>query len=122
MIAKGTTHDNGGKLATYLVHGKPGERAELWQLRGFASDQIKDAFRSVHVIAEATRCEQPLFHVQVRNPAGEHLDRPQWEHVADRIESKLGLTDQPRAIAFHRDDATGHEHMHIGWSRIDEIT
>ena len=122
MIAKGTTHDNGGKLATYLVNGKPGERAELWQLRGFASDQIKEAFRSVHVMADATRCEQPLFHVQVRNPAGEHLARQQWERVADRIEGKLGLTDQPRAIAFHRDEETGDEHMHIGWSRIDEMT
>jgi hypothetical protein len=122
MIAKGTTHDNGGRLATYLIAGKAGERAELWQLRGFASDDIKDAFRSVHVMAEATRCEKPLFHVQVRNPAGEHLTRDQWDRVADRIESKLGLTDQPRAIAFHRDAATGDEHMHIGWSRIDGDT
>ena len=122
MIAKGTTHDNGGKLATYMVTGKKGERAELWQLRGFASDDIKDAFRSVHVIAEATRCEQPLFHVQVRNPAGEHLTREQWERVADRVESKLGMTDQPRAIAFHHDEATGDEHMHVGWSRIDDET
>ena len=122
MIAKGTTHDNGGRLATYMVNGKLGERAELWQLRGFAADQIKDAFRSVHVMADATRCEQPLFHVQVRNPAGEHLDRQQWERVADRIESKLGLTDQPRAIAFHQDGKSGDEHMHVGWSRIDEMT
>ncbi len=45
MISIGTTHDNGGKLATYMVASKPGERAELWQLRGFASDDIADAFR-----------------------------------------------------------------------------
>jgi hypothetical protein len=121
MISIGTTHDNGGKLATYMVASKPGERAELWQLRGFASDDIKDAFRSVHVMAAATHCEQPLFHAFVRNPAGEHLTREQWERVADRIESKLGLSDQPRAIAFHRYDS-GDEHMHIGWSRIDEAT
>lgn len=119
MISIGTTHDNGGRLADYLVTSKPGERADLWQLRGFASDDIKDAFRSIHVMAAATRCEQPLFHTFVRNPEGEHLSRDQWERVANRIESKLGLTDQPRAIAFHRDETTGHEHMHIGWSRID---
>jgi hypothetical protein len=118
MIAKGTTHDNGGRLASYMMRGKPGESAELWQLRGFASDQIKDAFRSIHVIARATRCEQPLFHVQVRNPAGEHLTRMQWEHVADRIELQLDLNQQPRAIAFHRDTRSGDEHMHVGWSRI----
>jgi hypothetical protein len=122
MIAKGTTHDSGGRLAAYMVTGKKGELAELWQLRGFASDDIRTAFRSVHVIAAATKCEQPLFHVQVRNPAGEHLTREGWERVADRIESKLGLTDQPRAIAFHREVATGDEHMHVGWSRIDDET
>jgi Relaxase/Mobilisation nuclease domain len=58
----------------------------------------------------------------VRNPDGETLTRKQWERVADRIESKLGYGNQPRAIAFHRDEKTGHEHMHIAWSRIDVET
>src|SRR5258708_5449223 len=82
MIAKGTTHNNGVKLAAYLTAGKDGEHAELWQLRGFLAEEIKDAFRDVHIMAAATRCEQPLFHVQVRNPAGEELTREQWERVA----------------------------------------
>ncbi len=120
MIAKGNTHNNGAKLATYLTTGKDNERATLWQLRGFASDDIVEAFRSVHVMAEALpQCQKPFFHVQVRNPEGETLTREQWECAANRIEAKLGLTDQPRAIAFHRDEDTGHEHMHVAWSRID---
>lgn len=122
MIAKGTTHNSGARLARYLTTGKEDERAELWQLSGFAADNIRDAFRSVHVMAEATRCEQPFFHCQVRNPEGEDLTRDQWLQVANRIESKLGLRDQPRAIAFHTDLKTGHEHMHIAWSRIDSET
>jgi hypothetical protein len=122
MITKGTTHNSGGKLAHYMVTGKDGERAELWQLRGFAFDDIKEAFRSVHVMAEGTRCLQPFFHVQVRNPEGETLNRTQWEYTANRIEARLGLADQPRAIAFHVDEKTGHEHMHIAWSRIDDET
>jgi hypothetical protein len=120
MIAKGTPHTNGARLARYMVTGKDGERAELHELRGFAESDIVDAFRSEHIVAQATHCEQPFFHCQVRNPVGEHLTRQQWEQVASRIESKLGLTDQPRAIAFHiKDD---HEHMHIAWSRIDHET
>jgi Ti-type conjugative transfer relaxase TraA len=122
MIAKGTPHNNGVKLAAYLTIGKENERATLWELRGFASDDIREAFRSVHVMAEGTRAEQPFFHVQVRMPDDEELAREQWEHIADRIESKLRLTDQPRAIAFHRDEDSGHEHMHIAWSRIDART
>src|SRR5580692_4106242 len=120
MIAKGTPHDNGSKLAAYLTHGKDGEKAELWQLRGFGTNtDIKDAFRDVHVMAEATKAKQPFFHVQVRLPEGEQLSRAQWEHCAGRIERMLGLQDQPRAIAFHIERETGAEHMHVAWSRID---
>jgi hypothetical protein len=120
VIAKGTPHANGARLAAYLVTGKDGETAELYELRGFAEADIVAAFRSEHVIARGTRCEQPFFHCQVRNPAGEQLSRAQWEKVAGKIESKLGLTGQPRAVAFHKKD--GHEHMHVAWSRIDRDT
>jgi hypothetical protein len=122
MISKGNTHADGTKLAAYLTTGKASERAELWELRGFGMGTIADAFRTVHVMAEATNCEQPFFHVQVRNRDGELLTRRQWEHTADRIDGMLGLKDQPRAVAFHIDEKTGHEHMHVAWSRIDENT
>lgn len=122
MIAKGTAHNNGAKLASYMTTGKKGERAELWELRGFEATGIKDAFRDVQIMAGATKCQQPFFHVQVRNPEGETLTRHQWEIAATRIERMLGLTDQPRAIAFHIDEKTGEEHMHVAWSRIDEST
>jgi len=120
MIAKGTTHNNGVKLANYMTTGKEGERAELWELRGFEATNIKDAFRDVQIMADGTRCQQPFFHVQVRNREGEVLTRPQWEMAANRIERMLGLAGQPRAIAFHTDEKSGHEHMHIAWSRIDQ--
>lgn len=122
MISKGTTHNSGGRLARYLVNGKEGERAELYELRGFASDEIVDAFRSVHVIAEATKCERPFFHVQVRCPEGEQLTPEQWAYTANRIERMMGLSDQPRAIAFHTDEKSGDRHMHVAWSRIDDAT
>lgn len=120
MIAKGNTHADCGKLAAYMVTGKDGEKAELHELRGFASDDIRKAFRTVAFLAEGTNCDKPLFHVQVRNPEGENLTREQWRQVAERIERINGLTDQPRAIAFHTDTKTGHEHMHVAWSRIDD--
>ena len=122
MISKGTTHNNGARLAEYLTTGKEGERAELWELRGFEATDIKDAFRNVQIMAEATKAQQPLFHVQVRNREGETLTRRQFEYAADRIERMLGLKDQPRAIAFHIDERTGEEHMHVAWSRIDQDT
>jgi hypothetical protein len=122
MIAKGTTHNNGAKLGEYMEHSKDGERAETWELRGFEATNIKDAFRDVEIMAGATKCEQPFFHVQVRNREGETLTRQQWEYAADRIERMLGLTGQPRAITFHTYEHNNDEHMHVAWSRIDQDT
>src|SRR5580658_4948464 len=119
MIAKGTPHDNGVRLARYLTTGKEGEIAALWELIGFASADIVEAFRSVHIMAAGTRCERPFFHIQVRNSDDDFLAREQWLIVADRIEQMLGLSGQPRAIAFHTDQRTGGEHMHLAFSRID---
>jgi hypothetical protein len=120
MIAKGNTHNDGAKLASYMTTAKEGERVELAPLQGFEATNIKDAFRDVEVMAAATKCKKPFFHVQVRNPKGEKLSREQWERVADRIESKLGLSHQPRASVFHINEKTGDEHMHVAWSRIDQ--
>ncbi len=122
MISKGTTHNNGAKLAAYMETSQDGQRAELWELRGFAATTIKDAFRCIDAMSRATKAEQPFFHVQVRNREGETLTRPQWEQAADRIERMLGLTGQPRAISFHTYERNGDEHMHVAWSRIDQNT
>src|SRR5580658_1659061 len=122
MIAKGTTHRDGAILARYLVTGKERECAELWELRGFPCTGIVPAFRSIHVMAAATKCLAPFFHVSIRNPDADILDRPQWEVVANSVERMLGLTDQPRAVAFHIAADTGHAHMHIAWSRINQET
>lgn len=122
MIAKGTLHNSGTRLAAYLVTGKDGERAELYQVYGFATGDIREAFRSIDAMADGTRVEKPFFHVQVRNPEGEELTRAQWLQVADRIERINGLHGQGRAIAFHVDEKSGHEHMHVAWSRINDET
>jgi hypothetical protein len=122
MISKGTTHNNGARLAAYMETSKDGERAELWELRGFAATTIKDAFRCVDAMAGATKAEQPFFHVQVRNREGEIMTRQQFEYAADRIERMLGLSGQPRAITFHTYEHNNDQHMHVAWSRIDQDT
>lgn len=40
-----------------------------------------------------------------------------FEAAIDRIEERLGLAGQPRAIVFHEKD--GRRHAHAVWSRID---
>ena len=119
MIAKGVPHAHGARLARYLITGKDRERAQLLELRGFAAAGIVEAFRSVHVVANGSKCVFPFFHVSVRNGDGETLDADQWTYTADAIELSLGLVNQPRAIAFHTCEETGESHMHVAWSRMD---
>ena len=119
MIAKGNLHNSGPYLARYLAADSKGsERAELAEVRGFATENIFDALALGQLQAEGTRCQNPFFHVQVRTPEGEALTREQWQRVAGRIEQKLGFDDQPRVMAFHQ--KAGHEHMHLAWLRIGD--
>ena len=66
MIAKGNLHGQGGKLAVYLITGKESERAELVELRGFASSDIRTAFRDIEIQAAGTHCAKPFFHAYTR--------------------------------------------------------
>jgi hypothetical protein len=121
MIIKGNRHNNGGKLANYMMNGdaRKSERAELHQLKGLGeAGNIAEAFRDLEIRAEATKADNALFHVQIRLPEHERLTPEQWERAADRTEKRLGLTGQPRAITFHI-NKTGERHMHVGWSLID---
>jgi hypothetical protein len=122
MIAKANTHNSGARLAAYLMKEKDGQKATLYELRGFEALDIKDAFRDIDIMAAGTRIDQPFFHLQVRLPDGEKLNFRQWEQIANRIEQTLRFEGQPRAIVFHTSRETGDTHMHIAWSRIDEQT
>jgi hypothetical protein len=125
MIIKATRHRNGAKLAAYMMSGgKHGKRLDRVELRGFGpyADDIFKAFRSLHVMADASEIENPLFHVQVRLPDHEQITQEQWERTADRIQKRLGLTGQARAVVYHILDVTGDRHMHLAFSLIDEET
>jgi hypothetical protein len=119
MIAKGNVHNDGVYLARYLAVSSQGtERAEVGELRGFATDSVFDALALVQLQSQGTHCQKPIFHVQVRLPEKENLTRAQWFEVTNRIEHRLGFDGQPRAVVFHQKE--GGEHMHIAWSRIGE--
>lgn len=121
MIAKGNLHAHGAKLAAYLTANFGDETAELVELRGFAATNIRDAFIDVQMQAAATKAAKPFFHAYVRAPDGETLSPEQWRSFADRLEKELGFEGQPRAIAFHH-GADGESHMHLAWSRIDQVS
>ncbi|TQE99601.1 MAG: relaxase [Spiribacter salinus] len=119
MIPFGSQRASGQDLATHLLNARDNERVELAEVRGAVADDLHGAFAEWEAQAHAlTRCSQYLYSLSVNpDPAQEPLTRDQYRDYIDRVEEKLGLTAQPRAVVFH--EKYGRGHCHVVWSRID---
>lgn len=117
MILKAKERGDAGQLARYLLSMRDNEHVELHEVYGFASDDLIGAFSEADAIARGTRCKNYLFSMSLNPPEGAAVSKAIFEETADRIEKKLGLDNQPRAIVFHEKD--GRRHAHVVWSRIN---
>lgn len=121
MILHGNPRGGGRDLAAHLM--KPeNERVEIIEIRGFASDNLKDAFVESFAISKGTRCKQHLFSLSINPPAGMDISDTDYKNAVDHIGKELGLTGQPRAIVRHwkrGDDGVLRPHAHAVWCRID---
>ncbi|WP_208180031.1 relaxase/mobilization nuclease domain-containing protein [Sinorhizobium medicae] len=120
MILKASQRGNGQNLAVHLMRLDDNEHMQLYELRGFVSDDLRGAFKEAEAIARGTKCRQYLFSLSLNPPAGETVSEDTFIQTIDRIEARLGLEDQPRAIVFHEKE--GRRHAHCAWSRIDPET
>jgi Relaxase/Mobilisation nuclease domain len=122
MIAKGSLHNSGAKLAAYLVKGKAGELAEMVEMRGFAASDLRDAFRDVEIQARDTKAQAPFLHLYTRFAPGEMTDTPENRALCLTIMRReieaLGYGKQGYAISFHTDRQTRELHVHAGINRI----
>lgn len=117
MILKASERGDASQLAQYLLALRDNEHVELHEVRGFASEDLKEAFCEADAIARGTRCKNHLFSMSLNPPGGVRADVDSFEQAIAEIERKLGLDGQPRAIVFHEKD--GRRHAHVVWSRID---
>ena len=116
MILKASQRGGGMQLAVHLL--KPeNEHVELHEISGFVADDLAGAFKEVYAISKGTRCKQFLFSLSLNPPEMENVPVEAFEDVIARIEAKMGLVGQPRAIVFH--EKQGRRHAHCVWSRID---
>ncbi|MFW8594698.1 relaxase/mobilization nuclease domain-containing protein [Cribrihabitans neustonicus] len=117
MILKGNQRAHGKELARHLLNDRDNDHVELFDLRGFAADDLTGAMQECEAVARGTRCQKHLFSLSL-NPL-EHEDVPvgAFEAAIARAETCLGLENQPRAIVFHEKE--GRRHAHAVWSRID---
>lgn len=115
MILVGNQRGGAKDLALHLLK-QENEHVEVHEVRGFASNNLMAALNEAHAISRATRCKQFLFSLSLNPPKDENVATETFEQTIDRVEEKLGLNDQPRAIVFH--EKNGRRHCHAVWSRI----
>lgn len=107
-------------LSMHLLKSE-NEKVETLQLRGFVADNLKNALVESFAISKATRCKQHLFSVSINPPSDANISDSGYLNAADRIERKLGLDGQPRAIVRHwkrGDDGVLRSHAHVLQCRI----
>lgn len=120
MILKGSQRGGGRDLANHLLRTDENEHLELHELRGFASNDLRQAFKEVEAVSRGTKCRQYLFSLSLSPPEGERVPVTAFMDAIDRGEERLGLQGQPRAVVFHEKE--GRRHAHAVWSRIDADT
>jgi hypothetical protein len=118
MILNGNQRSGGQDLALHLLK-EENDHIDVHDLRGFVSDDLVGAFREAEAISKGTRCKQYLFSLSLNPPQTELVTVSAFEEAIDKVEEKLGLTDQPRAVVFH--EKNGRRHAHAVWSRIDPV-
>ena len=116
MILHGNQRGGGNNLATHLMKTE-NEHVEIHELRGFVSDNLHGAFKEAYAVSRGTKARQFLFSLSLNPPPEENVSTVVFEDAIERVEQKLGLTGQPRAIVFH--EKHGRRHCHAVWSRID---
>lgn len=120
MILKASQRGGGQDLARHLMRMDENDHVRLHELRGFASDTLADAFKEAEAVSRGTKCRQYLFSLSLSPPETESVPVAVFEDAIERVEDRLGLKGQPRAVVIHEKE--GRRHAHCVWSRIDAET
>ncbi|GEP60431.1 relaxase/mobilization nuclease domain-containing protein [Reyranella soli] len=122
MIPKASQRGGGQDLATHLLNGFDNEYVEVAEVSGAVASDLHGAFAEWEAVATGlTKCRKYLYSLSVNPDLGQgQLSRDQYRDYIDRVEKKLGLEGQRRAVVFHIKE--GREHAHVVWSRIDYQT
>jgi MobA/VirD2-like, nuclease domain len=120
MILVGNQRGGASNLAGHLLK-QENEHIEVHEIRGFASENLHGALNEAYAVSRGTKCKQFLFSLSLNPPPQENVNTEIFEAAIERIEEKLGLSGQPRAIVFHEKEGPSgtRRHAHAVWSRID---
>lgn len=121
MILNGNQRGNSRDMALHLLK-EENERVEVFQIRGFASQNLVEALQESYAISRATQCKQHLYSLSLNPPKGAALSEQDFVDAIEQVEKELSLSGQPRAIIFHEKrglDGDLRRHCHAVWCRID---
>lgn len=116
MIFVGNVRGNGQNLARHLMSSE-NEHVTVHEVSGFVGDDLAVAFKEAEATARGTRCQKYLYSLSLNPPSTENVQTEVFLEAISRVEDRLGLTGQPRAVVFHEKD--NRRHCHVVWSRID---
>lgn len=118
MILKASQRGGGQDLATHLMNTHANERMEILDVRGTVARDLHGAFAEWQAASTATNCKKYIYSLSISpDPAQRNLSRAELDDYIARIEKRLGLEGQSRAVVVHVKE--GREHYHAVWSRID---
>ncbi|NVD26814.1 relaxase/mobilization nuclease domain-containing protein [Parasphingorhabdus flavimaris] len=116
MIFVGNERGNGQNLARHLMSSE-NEHVTLHEISGFASNDLAGAFKEAEAISRGTKCQKFLYSLSLNPPCKESVSTEVFLDTISRVEAKLGLEGQPKAVVFHEKE--NRRHCHVVWSRID---
>lgn len=116
MILIGNQRGGARDLAQHLLK-EENDHVRVHDLRGFMANDLQGALTESYAVSRGTRCKQFLFSLSLNPPKDKNIATEDFEAAIERVEAKLGLNGQPRAIVFHEKE--GRRHAHAVWSRID---
>ncbi len=119
MILQGNQRGGASDLARHLLKAE-NEHIEVYELRGFVADDLTGALKEAQAISKGTKAKQFLYSLSLNPPQSENVSTEAFEDAIARVEKKLGLEGQPRAIVFHK--KKGRRHAHAVWSRTNTQT
>lgn len=119
MILHGNRRGGAKDLAQHLLKDE-NEHVDVYELRGFMSEDLTSALNEAYTISKATKAKKFLYSLSLNPPEGEKVSTKVFLKAIGQVEKKLKMVDQPRAIVFH--EKKGRRHCHVVWSRINTKT
>jgi hypothetical protein len=118
IVIKGGSRCNRRYFTRHLLNRKENENVRVVACRGFARENLPQAFEDMEVMARGTRTKNYFYQFSMNPQPGEQLTDEQFDRAEDIALKHLGMENQPRIVVEHT--KKGRTHRHVAVFRIDE--